>query len=297
MNDFGGTMDTITHGLFGYTLYKVVKREEMPKKKKQALLFTALVGSQIPDIDVVVEFTEAGRVMAQMWHRGLTHSIFLVPIWAFIIYGLSMLLFKRKDRQLYFVGLFAVFWHDTIDLFNAWGTGYFEPFSSARLSIGTIPIVDLVFWSIFLIGFLLSSLKKSIPAHIIYRFVAIGMLAHFSIQSLQGLIIEQQAKEHYEQTALTASFVPWHFQVVGKNGNKIEIFQQTLFSEPKSIKTLYSKEDTNLQPLFQKKPQAKVLYEWSPFVVIVNDEKRLGILDPRFLRNGEFFLAEYIEKK
>lgn len=289
-------MDTITHGLFGYTIYKVLKRDVMPKKKKQALLVTALVGSQIPDIDVVAEFTEVGRVMAQMWHRGLTHSIFLVPIWALIIYGICFLLFKRKDRQLFYVGLFTVFWHDTIDLFNAWGTGYLEPFSSVRISIGTIPIVDLVFWSIFLIGFLFARFKKSIPAHVIYRLVAIGMLAHFSIQSVQGLIVEQQAKENFQQTALTATFVPWTFQVVGKNGDKVEIYQQTLMSDPKPIKTLYSKENVDLQPLFQRNPKAKVLYDWSPFVVIVDDKKRLGILDPRFLRNGEFFLAQYMDK-
>lgn len=289
-------MDTITHGLFGYTLYKVMQREEMTKKQKHALLFTALVGSQIPDIDVVAEFTETGRVMAQMWHRGLTHSLFLVPIWALIIYALCFLLFKRKDPQLFYVGLFAVFWHDTIDLFNAWGTGYFEPFSSVRISIGTIPIVDLVFWSIFAIGFIVARLKKSIPAHMIFRFVAIGMLTHFLIQSVQGLILEQQAKENFQQTALTATFVPWTFQVVGKNGDTVEIYQQTLFTKPKPIKTLYSKEDADLRPLFQKNPKAKVLHDWSPFVVIVDDHQRLGIIDPRFLRNGEFFLAQYIYK-
>ena len=289
-------MDTLTHGLFGYTLYNVFNKEEMPKKKKQALLFTALVGSQIPDIDVVANLTEVGRMMEQMWHRGLTHSIFLVPVWALILYGLSYLLFKRKDQLLFFVGLFAVFWHDTIDLFNAWGTGYFEPFSSVRISIGTIPIIDFVFWTIFIIGFLFHRLNKTIPIHMVYRFIAIGMLVHFSIQTAQGLVIEQQAKENFQQTELTASFVPWTFQVVGKNNEKIEIYQKTLFTDPKPVKTLYSKENADLTPLFKQNPQAKVLYEWSPFVAIVDNPKKLGIIDPRFIRNGEFFLAEYIDK-
>lgn len=290
-------MDTITHGLFGYTLYNVFRKEEMPKKQKQALLFTALVGSQIPDIDVVAELTEVGRVMAQMWHRGLTHSLFLVPIWALVIYGLSYLLFQRKEPQLFFIGLLAVFWHDTIDLFNAWGTGYFEPFSSVRISIGTIPIIDFVFWAIFLIGFLFHRFNKTVPKHVVYRAIAIGMLLHFSIQTVQGLIIEHQAQDHYQQTELTASFIPWTFRVVGKNNEKIEIYQKTLFTDPKPIQTLYSKEDADLTPLFEQNPQAKVLYEWSPFVVIVDNPKKLGIIDPRFIQNGDFFLAEYINKK
>lgn len=289
-------MDTFTHGLFGYTLYKIVKRDDMSKKQQYALFFTALVGSQTPDVDVVANITETGQIMQQMWHRGLTHSVFLVPFWAWLIYLLTRILFKIKDRRLYFVGLIAVFWHDTIDLFNAWGTGYFEPFSSIRISVGTIPIVDFVFWSLFLIGFLINYFNKSVPAHVIYRLVAIGMFAHFAIQTAQGFIVEHQAQAKYQQTELTASFIPWQFVVVGKNGTQVDIYQDSLFSEPKPITTIHSKEGTDLTPLFQKNPKAKVLYEWSPFVVVIDDSEQLGIYDPRFFRNGESFLKETIPK-
>lgn len=289
-------MDTITHGLFGYTLYKIAERNDMPTKKRHALLFTALIGSQAPDADVIANFTETGQIMSQMWHRGLTHSLFLVPIWALLIYWVARLLFRVKDLSLFYVALIAVFWHSTIDLFNAWGTGYFEPFSNMRVTIGTIPIVDLVFWSLFLIGFLVTIFRPKIPSHLIYRWIAIGILAHFSIQTAQGLIIEHQAKEHYEQTELAATFFPGKFQVIGKKGTKVDIYEDSLFTKPKHVKTVHSKEGTNLMPLFQKNPKAAVLYQWSPFVVIVNDAEQLGIFDPRFIRDGSFWQIEYIAK-
>lgn len=291
-------MDTITHTLFGYTLYKIANKGDLPKKHQSAFLFSALVGSQIPDIDVVAEFTEAGQINSQMWHRGLTHSIFLVPFWAGLIYMVARFLFRTKNIKLFYLALLAVFWHDTIDLFNAWGTGYFEPFSSMRITIGTIPIVDLVFWSLFLIGFVVSRINKKIPSHLVFRFVAIGILTHFAIQTTQGLMIERQAMNHYQQTELSATFVPWKFRVIGKNHHQIDIYEDTLFTKKKHIQTVYSKEEADLTPLFKKNPKAKVLYEWSPFVVVVDNHKELKIFDPRFLEEGESesFLSESIQK-
>ncbi|SEM72537.1 metal-dependent hydrolase [Lihuaxuella thermophila] len=290
-------MDTLTHGLFGYTLYRASKKEEMPVNMKRSLLVTAMVGSQIPDIDVLSQLTETGRMMEQMWHRGLTHSVFLVPFWALLIYGLCRWLFKVRDRKIFYLAMLAVFIHDTIDLFNAWGTGYFEPFSSVRITFGTIPIIDFVFWAIFLTGFIVSKIKKSLPGFKVYRWIALAMLIHFSLQTLQGFWVEHEAKERFDRTELAATFVPWQFQVIGKKGNRVEIYRDSVWSEPKQQATLVSSEDSDLKPLLNQNPRAKVLLQWSPFVVVVDDEERLGIFDPRFYRNGESFVAEYIHKK
>ncbi|SFI72385.1 metal-dependent hydrolase [Thermoflavimicrobium dichotomicum] len=289
-------MDTITHGLIGYTLYKIAKKDEMSVAMQRGLLFTALVGSQAPDIDVVVRLTETGRIMEQMWHRGLTHSVFLVPLWALIIYGCTRLWFKVKDRLLLYLAGTSVFIHDTIDLFNPWGTGYLEPFSSIRISIGSIPIIDLVFWAIILTGWIFSRVKKTIHPSKIFRWVAFAMLIHLSIQTIQGLWLEYQVKNQYEKTELVATFVPGVFQIVGKKGERVEILQDSLFTAPEKIKILHSKEKSDLTPLFQKNPRAKVLMQWSPFVVVVDDQERLGIFDPRFYRNGKFFIGEYVHK-
>ncbi|MFC7441359.1 metal-dependent hydrolase [Laceyella putida] len=289
-------MDTLTHGLFGYTMYQCAKKEGASPDSKRALLFMSLVSNQIPDIDVIARLTETGRIMDQMWHRGLTHSILFIPIWATLIYACCRLFFNVKEKRLLYLALFGVALHDFIDCFNAWGTGLFEPFSSARITLGTIPIVDLVFWVLFLVGFILAFVKKNWPKERIYRLVALGMLLHLSLQTAQGLYVEHRAEARYDRVELAASFVPWHFQVIGKKGSQVELSEATAWSSGKPTVTLASREETDLRPLFAQNPKAKVLYEWSPFVVIVNDEGRLGIFDPRFYRNGESFVSEYIEK-
>jgi inner membrane protein len=289
-----GTVDTVTHTLFGFALYEAVNKDRFDLKTKKAMLLTAIGASQIPDIDVISKWWDH-EGMYQMWHRGITHSIFMVPIWAFFFLLLSYWLFKVKDRRIFYIAFIGVFIHSTSDLFNAWGTGYFEPFSSIRITFGTVPIVDVVIWMILLVAFVVKRSGKK-PSHIIYLWAWGCIALHFLIQSAHGYWFYQKYNDQYEQVTLSADFIPWHFSVIGKKGEIVEITDVSIFTKPKVKYTLHSKENADLDMLFQKLPEAKTLYEWAPFVVIVDDEKRLGVFDPRFYRNGQSFLFHYIEK-
>jgi len=288
-------LDTITHTLFGLALYGTVDKKNMDNKYKGAYLLTAVGASQIPDIDVISQWWDHGGLY-QMWHRGITHSLFLTPVWALLFVLLCYLLFKIKDLKLFFLAWLAVFIHDTSDLFNAWGTGYLEPFSTIRLSFGTIPIVDFTFWIIIGTASLFSKrnkLKSPYFFKLAWAFIAL----HVMVQSTQGLLIYKKYEKNVDQVALSANFIPWSFSVITKKDDKVTIYQDNLFQEKKEIYVLQSNEDADLDTLFTELPQAKTLYEWSPFVVVVDDEDRLGLYDPRFYRNGQSFLFEYIEKK
>ncbi|RFU60757.1 metal-dependent hydrolase [Peribacillus glennii] len=288
-------MDSITHTLFGLGIYKAVNKEEMGKKEKYALLFTTIGASQVPDIDVISQLWDtAGQY--QMWHRGITHSVFLVPVWAFLFYLINRFIFRIKGFRSFLISLLAVFIHDTSDVFNAWGTGYLEPFSSARLTLGTISIVDFVIWFIFLMAFIVSKIRPAAKEFSIFRLSWIIIALHVILQSVQGYILYEQYKPTYEQVALSARMLPWHYTVIGKNEETVDIINDSLLTEPRFVDRLKSDENANLDTLFANKPEARTLYEWSPFVVIVNNDKRLGVYDPRFYRNGQSFLFEYIEK-
>ncbi len=289
-------MDSITHTLFGLALYGAKKKELETKTMKRSLFFTALVGSQIPDIDVLSQFTETGEMMYQMWHRGLTHSLFMVPIWALLIWGFCALIWKEKSVKLFTFGMLAVFIHDFSDLFNAWGTGFLEPFSSIRVTFGTVPIVDLVFWVLIGGGFLLRK-GKGYSSHVTFKWVWALITLHVVIQSAQGAYLYAEAKRTYEKVALSASFIPWHFSIVGKEGSQVDIWDAAIWKEPQRTASLPSQDQANLEPLFHGNPKAQALYEWAPFVVVVDNEETLGIYDPRFYRNGESFLHESISKK
>lgn len=287
-------LDSITHTLFGLALYGTIDKKDLDTKHKKAYLMTTVGASLIPDIDVISRFWDTAGLY-QMWHRGITHSVFLTPLWALLFFLISIWLFKVKDIKLFLLGWLAVFIHDTSDLFNAWGTGYLEPFSSKRITFGTIPIVDLVFWTILGSAFLLSKRNKERSPYYFKMGWALISL-HLLIQTAQGYTIYKQYENQYDQIALSASFVPWNFTVIAKRDEQVTILQDALIKDRKVQYVLQSATDADLDKLFKLRPEAKTLYEWSPFVVLVNDEKRLGLYDPRFYRNGQSFLFEYIEK-
>ncbi|WP_264736979.1 metal-dependent hydrolase [Cytobacillus firmus] len=287
-------MDTITHTLFGLSLYGAVDKRDMDKNSKRAYLLTAVGASQIPDIDVVSRLWDT-EGLYQMWHRGITHSVFLTPVWALLFFLLSFLLFKVKDKKLFLLGWIAVFIHNTSDLFNAWGTGYLEPFSNMRITFGTIPIVDLVFWTIMGIAYIFSRRNK-LKSPYYFKMAWAFLLLHVMIQSAQGFMIYKQYNDQYDQVALSADFIPWTFSVITKKDDEITIFNDNLFKKEETQYVLQSRETADLDKLFSQRPEAKTLYEWSPFVVLVDDDERLGLYDPRFYRNGQSFLFEYIEK-
>jgi inner membrane protein len=287
-------MDTITHTLFGLAIYGAFKKDPEAKKYNRALLVTAIGASQIPDIDVISKWWDT-QGLYQMWHRGITHSVFLTPLWALLFFLLAWSFFRIKDKRLFFISWLAVFIHITSDLFNAWGTGFFEPFSQVRITFGTIPIINLVFWVVILVAFMIAR-KKNSSSYKVYRIAWLVMAIHVVAQSLYGYFIYQQYENKYEQIALSADFVPFNFSVIGKKEGKVDIIDTSFFKEDQIRITLQSNEKADLDLLFKKRPEAKTLYQWAPFVVIVDDEKYLGLYDPRFYRDGQSFLFEKIEK-
>ena len=288
-------MDTITHTLFGFGIYQSINKEKMSKKEKYALLLTSIGASQIPDVDVISQLWDtAGQY--QMWHRGITHSIFLAPIWALLFYIINRFIFKTKGIQSYFIALLAVFIHNTSDVFNAWGTGYLEPFSAVRLTFGTVPIVDLVIWFIFLLAFVASKVYSKVQTHLLFRIGWILIVLHIAIQSVQGSLLYKNYKSDYQELALSARFIPWHFTIIGKNDDTIDIINDSLLTKAEFVERITSSNEVDLDWLFAENPAAATLYQWSPFVVVVDDKSRIGIYDPRFYRNGESFLGEYLEK-
>jgi inner membrane protein len=202
-------------------------------------------------------------------------------------------LWKQKDKRIFYLALISVLIHIGFDALNGWGTGLFEPFSAVRVSLGVIPIVDFAIWSFIFMGFVLSFFLKSLPRHRLWKGVWSIILFYTAIQGGMAFKVYQQANTNYRKVALVADFVPGHYKVVGKNGNRVEIRTSTIWKKGKTEQSFHSHENADLNPLFRGNPRAAVLKQWSPFVVVVKEKGRLGIFDPRFYRNGSSFLSEF----
>lgn len=122
------------------------------------------------------------------------------------------------------------------------------------------------------------------------------IVLHFALQSLQCVIVYQQATDRYDQHALSASFLPGHFSVIGKKDHVIEIYSTNVFRKTDIQQTFVSDVDADLTYLFDLNPKARTLYQWSPFVVIKDLPDEIYIFDPRFYRQGASFLTESAPK-
>jgi inner membrane protein len=127
----------------------------------QSVLVGAVAGA-FPDIDFVAH--AFGDIAYLTQHRGLTHSVPMLPLWAV---GLAWLLAKcfaltRAQaggwKSLYAVAAAGIAIHIAGDWITQFGTMLLQPFSNQRFGLGAMFIIDLGFSGLLLAGLLLAAL-------------------------------------------------------------------------------------------------------------------------------------------
>ena len=152
-------MDSLTHIVLGAAIGEAVLGKKIGRK---AMLVGALADT-IPDFDVFASpcFSDAQQLLI---HRGITHSIFFVVLMSPLLGVLFSKIFRKTEVSwkrwswLFFLGMFT---HILIDSFTAYGTGWFEPFSSYRVSFNTIFVADPFYTIPFLICILIALIAKN----------------------------------------------------------------------------------------------------------------------------------------
>jgi inner membrane protein len=140
-------MDSITHIVLGAVIGEALAGKKLGKK---AMLLGAIAQS-LPDIDFIASFwlDTSQDVLA---HRGITHSFLFIllatPLLALIASRLYRGSGMTPGNWWFFFG-FQLFIHIFLDAFNAYGTGWLEPFSHYRVSFNTLFVAD-PFYSVWL---------------------------------------------------------------------------------------------------------------------------------------------------
>ncbi len=133
-------MDSFTHIAIGALIGDTLAGKAIGKR---ALLIGAACQS-LPDIDFITSFflSPTENLLA---HRGLTHS-FLFGIFITIVISWLANRWQRSPdfgmrKWMLFVGI-EVFVHLLLDSLNAYGVGWFEPFSNTRFSFNVVFVAD-----------------------------------------------------------------------------------------------------------------------------------------------------------
>src|SRR5699024_8352692 len=100
-----------------------------------------MIGSQAPDFDTVLKLKDNATYLRH--HRGITHSLPAVVLWGVLI---SSIIYAFVPEVSYFHlwlwTFLAVIIHVLVDLFNAYGTQAFRPFTNKWVAYGFINTFD-----------------------------------------------------------------------------------------------------------------------------------------------------------
>jgi len=160
-------MDTITHGIAGALIGKAVFRgEDMfaphPMNRGRIITWSLMLGAIFPDSDVIRDIFSHDKLLMITWHRSITHSLLLLPLWALLLAAITRAFANwRKWEAPSFAALTAIYAvgilsHILLDLVTTFGTMIWSPFEWSRPAWDLLFIVDFTFAAILLVPQLLA---------------------------------------------------------------------------------------------------------------------------------------------
>jgi membrane-bound metal-dependent hydrolase YbcI (DUF457 family) len=155
-------MDTITHGIAGALIGKAFcKGDDMfpakPVNRARIITWSLMLGAIFPDIDVVRDIFSHDPLLVITWHRSITHSLLMLPIFSLLLAALTRWIARKFKWDapsfaivtlLYAAGILS---HILLDLVTTFGTMIWSPVKWSRPAWDLIFIVDFSFTGILLI--------------------------------------------------------------------------------------------------------------------------------------------------
>jgi membrane-bound metal-dependent hydrolase YbcI (DUF457 family) len=160
-------MDTITHAFAGALIGKGIFAKRRGSESSGAsdefsqparvAIFAATLGAAFPDIDVFYDAIARDPLAMLKYHRYVTHSWLLLPVWAALLAWITRWIARRFKIQppsfgwtwlCYAAGIAS---HILLDLATSWGTMCWSPLSRVRATWDLIFIVDFTMTALLLL--------------------------------------------------------------------------------------------------------------------------------------------------
>src|ERR1700741_5577092 len=164
-------MDTLTHGIAGALISKAAFGgcDLFPPTamgKRRIITWSLMLGAIFPDSDVLRDFFSRDPLLMITWHRSITHSLLMLPIWSVLLAAVTGAVARWRKWEapslLMLTGLFAagILSHIFLDLVTTFGTMIWSPLDWSRPAWDLLFIVDFSFTGILLIPQLLEWVNR-----------------------------------------------------------------------------------------------------------------------------------------
>jgi membrane-bound metal-dependent hydrolase YbcI (DUF457 family) len=195
-------MDTITHGIVGALIGKAFfAGRDQPAANGQparsdhgarAAILATTLGAIFPDIDTFAGPLAHDSLAIMTWHRNITHSLVMLPLWALLLALLTRGLVRWRRWHspsaprlflIYAVGLAS---HVFLDVITSFGTMVWSPIRYTRVSWDWMFIVDFTLVALALVPQLVAwSLRR--PNQQIARAIGVWLACTLAAFGIYGL--------------------------------------------------------------------------------------------------------------
>ncbi|MGE5397470.1 MAG: metal-dependent hydrolase [Chitinophagales bacterium] len=299
-------MDNVTHGLMGLVAAGLLNNYAIPAKgvnminEKKAVFWTALIASEIPDIDILYRFTSDAAYLNM--HRGLSHSIGGILFLALAVALMVRIIYPSiRAKRLLMVSLICISLHVLLDLLTSYGTQVLYPFDHTRFALDVLPIVDIYLLILLVasLAFLMSRSAKLGPA----TFIAFLVFAYISARTGMHWYAYQQvgsqlpAEKKVQLAVIPGLFNPFSWQYIAKTTSSYVTGDVSLDGIEKTTREYpIIPGDTNAYAAL-KTPAAHIFLSFARFPYITCQQyssyKVVSITDLRYLsKNHALFLVQ-----
>ncbi|WP_127586637.1 metal-dependent hydrolase [Paenibacillus koleovorans] len=219
-------MDTGTHLVVGLGLAGLAYIDPVVASDTStatAVLIGTVAGSQIPDSDGILRLK--GNAAYIRNHRGKSHSLPAIAIWTTLLTLVLSLMFH--SASILHIGLWvfiAVAFHVFTDLFNAYGTQAFRPFTEKWISWNIIHIFDPILFTGHVFAICLWTLRLAPPEVIfpsLYSLMAVYYVWRTTAHWLVGRKVKLQDIHYHpaHQYAIIPTIHLYVWNIVKSKGN------------------------------------------------------------------------------
>lgn len=231
-------MDTLTHALSGALLVRAAEPvlsmlKALPVRTR---LIAGMTAAAFPDIDGTLRLIDTLTYLN--WHQGPTHSLVMLPLWAFLLAHLfSKVTRGRYSWQLFLIpASLGIAIHIVEDLITSYGLMLLVPFSTERFCVPLAFVIDLWFSAIIILGLIMSYIfpaKKYIAGFaIICLTIYVVFLAslHQRAKDIGLAYAQKMALIDAEISVLPQPLSPFNWQIVAMEGETYHILLVKLAS-------------------------------------------------------------------
>ncbi|WP_373895382.1 metal-dependent hydrolase [Virgibacillus natechei] len=289
-------MDTGTHIVMGIALGGLATLD--PVVHNDPTLFTAvltgtIIGSHAPDFDTIFKLKNNATYIRH--HRGASHSLPAIILWGILIASIIYLFVPQVNfLHLWLWTFLAVCIHVFVDIFNAYGTQAYRPFTNKWIAHGFINTFDPYIFVLHIagIGAWILGANPGYTWFIIYTVIALYYIKRYMdkreivkkikdyIPNIEQIATSPTIKQNYWRVAITTDT---KFYVAAVENGHIEIVDEFEKVPLPKVKIMeLAKKDKNISAFLTFSP----VYRWE--INDFDDFTEIRLIDLRYRSDGRY---------